>query len=393
MEYKFYLAIVTALATLLSCQRASKKSVDVACNKIEVSEPIALPVEKLIADYDTIRLETSDQSLLSDILQIHLMNNKLYVTDSSLAYVIIFSKQGKYLSKICNQGEGPSEYIKIGSFETDKYNNRLLLTDSFSKRLFEYNENGELLRVIPLSFMPNRIASDQSGRFIHTCSASKLNNEEEKILNNCIHIVNEQGKITDTYLTDDTPQRLDIRSACAASYTAKGELLYMPILSNTIFKVQDSQAIPEYTILNRTKRKSVSDEKKKTLHYEYHKDNIGKAEQEGYLISCESFLSSDSLTFLDLGWDNRLYTYYSKADSTSITINPNDLQGNKGLCEIFSAHPKAIDGHSLYISVPMGKIAYTLPLLPDCKLKTFFESTKEGDNPVVIAYRVRDNLF
>ena len=391
--YQITLSTVLSLMVLGGCQEKDKKAATTDCPQIEISEPLDCNVEELIADYDTIRLETTDKSLLSGILQIHLMNDKLYVTDRSSAYVMIFSKEGKYLSKICNQGGGPLEYIQIGSFETDAYSNRLLLTDSFTKRLFEYDENGKLLRVIPLKFLPNRIVSDQSGRLIHTSSASKLNDEGKKILNNCIHIVNERGKITEAFLADDTPQRLDIRSACAASYTKDGELLYMPVLSSTIFKIQGSQAIPAYTFLNRTNRKSITEEKKKALYYKYQRNNLVEAEQEGYLISGESFLASDSLIFLALGWNDRLCTYYSKANSTSITINPDALNGNKGLCEIFSTHPKAIKGNSLYIDVSTDKAAYTVPMLPDGKLKTFLENMNEGDNPVIITYRIRNVLF
>ena len=165
------------------------------CTEIAITPPLALTIEELVADYDTIRLEASDKSLITGILQIHSMNDKLYITDSSLSVIFIFSKQGKYLSKISNQGSGPQEYIRIGSFETDEANNRLLLTDSFSKRLFEYDENGKLLKVIPLSFIPNLIASDKSKRYIHVNSTSKDKNDRKDILNNNIHIINEKGEI------------------------------------------------------------------------------------------------------------------------------------------------------------------------------------------------------
>lgn len=167
--------------TFCSCNSSSNQQLPENSKKITIASPAHLAVEDLISDYDTIRLEASEKSLLSGILQIHTMNDKLYITDSSLSLVFIFTKQGKYLSKIANQGEGPQEYFKIGSFETDETNNRLLLTDSFSKRLFEYDENGHLLQVIPLTFTPNLIVSDISKRYIHTSSASKNDNESKNI--------------------------------------------------------------------------------------------------------------------------------------------------------------------------------------------------------------------
>lgn len=390
---KLSIAFTVALLFLCSCHNPGNKPVTNECKEIEVTSPSITAIEELISDYDTIRLEASDKSLISGILQIHVMNDKLYVTDSSLSFVFIFSKQGKYLSKICNQGEGPQEYLKIGSFETDEANNRLLLTDNFTKRLFEYNENGKLIQIIPLSFTPNLIVSDKSGRYINVNSASKDKSDSKEILYNVIHIVGNQGEITEAFLEDDTPKRIDIRTACAASYTENKELLYMPMLSNTIFRVHQSRAIPEYTLKNTTNRKDITQKEKKELHFEYGNDNIEQAEKDGYLISCGSFLASDSLVFLDLGWNSLLYTYYSKANGTSVTISPNALHGNKGFCEIFSAHPKAIKNNSLYISVPVEKASYVLSMLPDSKLKTFLGSIDEGDNPCIISYQLKSQLF
>lgn len=387
--------IVFLILTFCSCNPSSNQRTTYESSKeITITSPICPAVEDFIADYDIIRLETSDKSLLSGILKINIMNDKLYITDSSSSFVFIFTKQGKYLSKIANQGEGPQEYIKIGSFETDEANNRLLLTDSFSKRLFEYDENGQLIRVIPLTFTPNLVVSDISKRYIHTSSASKSEKESKNIRENDIHIIDKQGKITETFLKDETPRRIDIRTACAASYAENGELLYLPMLANTIFRIHGSEAIPEYTLNNQSALKSVTTDKKQELYFKYNDNNIEQAEEEGYLISCGCFLASDSLVLLDLGWEKPIYTYYSKGNKTSVTIAPDKLRGNKGLCEIFSAHPKAIENNSLYISVPVEKASYVLPMLPtESKLKKFLETTNDTDNPYIISYRLNSHLF
>lgn len=360
---------------------------------VSIPSPIHITVEELISEYDTIRLESSEHSLLSGILQIHIMNDKLYITESNQSMVFIYSMHGKYLSKICNQGEGPEEYIRIGSFETDPANDRLLISDSFSKRLFEYNEDGVLLRVMPLSFTPQRIVSDTSKRYIHLNSTTTAEYNLPEMKENNVHIINNDGKVTDTFLKDNTPEQLNILSACATSYAENGELLYMPILSNTIYRIHNQEAIPEYTLNNQSGRKTMSTEEKAKLYYRYEQNNIEDAEEEGYLINCGSFLASDSILFLDLGWNKPLYTYYSKQNEQAISIHPDKLKGNQGLCEVFSAHPKAILGNSLYISVAPEKIQYVRPLLPEGKLKTFFETMTEEDNPCILKYRLNKRLL
>lgn len=389
--HKILYSLISIL-TIVGCHNTSNP-ISKKGEELLIPPPLKVSVEELISDYDTIRLELSDHSILNGILQIHTMNDKLYITESNMSIVFIYSMEGKYLSKICNQGEGPEEYIKIGSFETDPANNRLLISDSFSNRLFEYNEDGALLKVIPLDFRPLRIASDISKRYIHMNSTTTEEYNTPEMKRNNVHIISNEGKVIKSFLEDDTPERLDILSACATSYSESGELLYMPILSSTIYRIHNQEAIPEYTLNNQTGRKTITAKEKKELHFQYSHNNIEEAEKEGHLINCGSFLNSDSLIFLDLGWNEPLYTYYFKSEKRSISINPEKLKGNQGLCEVFSAHPKAISDNSLYISVAPEKIQYVRPLLPESKLKTFFETMTEEDNPCIIKYRLNKGLL
>ena len=71
-----------------------------------------------------------------------------------MSKVLIYTLDGKYISQINDQGQGPKEYIRIYSIEADHVNKRLFLTDTFSKRLFIYDEDGNLQQVIPMKFMP-----------------------------------------------------------------------------------------------------------------------------------------------------------------------------------------------------------------------------------------------
>lgn len=382
----------SCLLAFTSCT-SSYKQAEIKGDKLTICSPCSIPVESFICEYDTIKLEASDHSLLSGILQIHLMNDKLYITDSSMGFVSIYSLEGRYIAKICNQGEGPKEYLYINSFETDSINNRLLLTDSFSKRLFEYDEWGNLLHVVQLDFPPTLIASDKYQRYVHLNSGIHDEHYTTDMKENNVHIINDEGKIIRTFLPDDTPQRMDIRSACAVCYTPEGEILYMPFLSNTIYRLTESEAVPVYTLYNQTGYKDVTPSIKKSAYYKYNDDNIEELEQEGYLLSFGSFLASDSLMFVDLGWGKALYAYCSLSDGTSVTVCPQDLKGNTGLCEIFSTHPKAISGNTLYIAISPEKMQYALPLLPEGKLKTFFTNMTDNDNPCIIAYRINKELF
>lgn len=375
------------------CHPTGKENIYIK-NTINVSEPLNIPIEQFIENYDTIRIETSDRSLLSGVQQARMMNDKLYIADRTGAFVFIYSLDGKYLSKICNQGQGPNEYLRIAKFEVDPINNRLFITDAFSRKLFEYDEYGNLRTITKLDFFPLHFASDKSSRFIHLNSGPRMYDLQKKNINfpHNVSIVNREGSIIQSFLEDETPDRIDITYSVAPSYTKEGELLYMPVLSDIIYRISGDQAIPEYLLTSDCKD-ILGSKEKEDIFYTFESNNVADYEKDGYLISFGSFLKSDSLMTFSFGLENKWRTFYSLQNKRSFTIRPNSMSGNKGLCEIFSNFPQFIKGDTLYIAVEPEQISYTLPLLPEGKLKTFFESFTEDDNPCIIAYRINKKLF
>ena len=265
----------------VSCKKCNNKEVETPGLEIKIPNPISVPVENLISDYEIIKLETTENSLFGEILQIFGMRDKLYVIDRNLTSVFIYSIQGKYLGKINNRGNGPAEYVNIGSFETDKINNRLLLTDSFSKRLFVYDEMGNLQETIPLDFTPNLIASDVSNRFIHLNSSSESKYANKDMRKHNVHVVNNNGEVIDCFLKDDTPNRIDIRTAQSFALSDEGELLFMPKLSDKVYVIKGANAEVYCTLNNQTDLKTVKLSDKKKIFYTYDKQNLEEYEKDG----------------------------------------------------------------------------------------------------------------
>ena len=388
--------ILLCLFILVGCQTTDKNEVlKLQSNKvISIPSPTPLAANSLIEDFDTIRLEATNKSLLSSIRQVRLLNDKFYITDDTKSFVFIFSHNGKFISNICNQGEGPKEYIQISNMQVNPYNSHIYITDAFSRRLFEYDENGQQLKFIQLDFHPTCFMSDQSFRRIHLNSGGKIIDATRSETNNKHNIIicNEEGEITNSFLKDETPKPLNISETSASGYTEEGNLLYMPILSDVIYRINENQAVPEYLLVSKHKN-MLSEEDKKDIFYTFDKNNVIDYENKNYLMSFGSFLKSDSLMMFSFGWENKWRTFYSLQKKKSFTISPDNLSGNKGLCEIFSNFPQFIQGDTFYIAVDPMQISYALPLLPEGKLKTFFESFTEDDNPCIIAYRINKKLF
>ena len=67
----------------------------------------------LFKNIEIIPLETKEESLITSIGRIREYNNKIYILDDKISVLFFFDKNGKYLSKIDKNGEGPEDYYLI----------------------------------------------------------------------------------------------------------------------------------------------------------------------------------------------------------------------------------------------------------------------------------------
>ena len=379
---------------VIGCQSDNKNIHKSNIETINIEKPISLSIEELIEDFDTIRLEASDHSLLSDIRHIRIMNDRLYVTDKTQATVFIFTMDGKYVSKICNQGQGPKEYLRISRLEVDPINNKILITDGFSRKLLIYDESGKQSEVIHLDFFPKHFVSDKSQRRMHLNSGSIMLDLSRNEISNThnILIIDGEGNTENSLLEDETPQRIDIMNGVSTNYTNYGELLYMPMLSNFIYRIHENEAVPEYELIPRN-QSILTQEDKKSIFYTFDKENATEYENNGYFLPLGSFLKSDDIILLSSGLEKKLRTFYSIESKKSFTYEPKKIKGNEYMQEVFYNFPQATKGNIFYTPIDPVLMEYVTPLLPEGKLKTFFESFTEDDNPCIIAYRINKKLF
>ena len=396
--FPYFITAMKRIYTLLACTllfagcQTPESHNPSGIAEIPIPPPTTLSLDDLIAECDTIRLEAPDEALFGSIDQIRFMNGKMYVSNAEA--VFIYTPEGKYLGKISNQGQGPEEYIRITCFEPDVCNNRLLLTDNFSRRLFVYDEMGALQRVISLDFPPFYITSDRSGRFIHLNSAVTDEFTDKEMRENNVHIVDSCGNVVETFLPDDTPNRLGFSNLSPTNLTEDGELLYLPIFSDTIYRIHGSQAVPEYILRNETGCKSLTKADKQGIYYLGERGNLEEYENNGYFLPEGTLLYSDSLVVITSYAKGRLFTYYSKKYNKSVTIRTDKVKGHEGLRALFMRRPMAVHNGWLYYGSYDDIAGYLLSTsLPEGKIRTFFENRTPDDNPWIIRYRLNEEIF
>jgi len=389
---------IVVIAALLLFSACKEKQADPAVEAqylIEINNPANIVLEDFIVDVDTIRLELSDASVMHEIKNIHIMGDRYYISTWDHATVYIFDSRGKYINKIMDKGNGPTEYISITSFEVDRVNTRVVLADNFSRRIFVYDENGNQLNVIQLNFNPIIVLPYEDG-FLHVYSGHRVQFDNPNMENYYIHFLDSRGEFISSAIKVNTPERIAITSNYITDCLENGDILFQPVLSDIIYKIEEGKKVtPLYGLVNKSSNhKFLSQKDKETFEYivrigDNNKSQPQEKESEGFLLSWGSVKDLNDYVFFAFGYNKKYYLYYSKSLDKSIFIDVERVKGDKNLIDMFFSSPKSIHGNRFYISPHPLLIDQVKDQLPDGILKTFFENTHDDLNSVLISFSIK----
>ncbi|MEC3881176.1 6-bladed beta-propeller [Parapedobacter sp. 10938] len=117
---------------------------------IDPQKSILLKTDDFVNSINFIPLETTIDSEFSEISQIASIDDRYIILDKNTSQILFFTKKGKFLKKISpGNDESPNSYKKILYFTIDKYNKKIYFNDLDSFNKFEFDLDGNLLRVYP----------------------------------------------------------------------------------------------------------------------------------------------------------------------------------------------------------------------------------------------------
>lgn len=110
-----------------------------------------------IDDWDFIKLETTTNSLIGEVINVEFDEGKIFVATRPPMdgywvenHLKVFDENGKYLMDIGSQGRGPEEYLNINNFRIDKKNKLVVVRDN-NRFVYKYNYDGNLVEKIDTS--------------------------------------------------------------------------------------------------------------------------------------------------------------------------------------------------------------------------------------------------
>ena len=147
MKYILSYSLIACMALFYSCSSSNNNSGENTIIDVEsvVGKGAIHKASDYIKQIKYIPLETTQNSMVGNISNIIVNNNKIYVRDDK-SVITIFDLNGKYLNTLNRVGRGPEEYMNIVDFEVTPSGN--ILVASRQEGLVEYGADLRFLRKI-----------------------------------------------------------------------------------------------------------------------------------------------------------------------------------------------------------------------------------------------------
>lgn len=157
---KFF-CLIALLTGFFSCSEKPKSDL------IQITIPEKFDEEIYLADIaksiERIHLETVEGALLGYIREVKLLDDKFYVGDSKLS---VFDREGKFIGRFGNQGNGPGEYGSISSMTLDPEAGLVYVASG--KKIIVYTKEGKFLEEKSFRMFVNYVELVKQTPFIMT---------------------------------------------------------------------------------------------------------------------------------------------------------------------------------------------------------------------------------
>lgn len=290
MKNKIFYTIVS-FVLLLSCENIQQSSEinyvilgfgEEGCNK------------DIFTDIDIVPLEYSENSALSAIKQIAVVDSTIIIRDGQSG-VLCFNMEGKYLHRLSHKGRAKNEYIRLNTFVVNNQN-EVLLFDSFSNKIIYYNINGSYIKTERL---PQGILSETN-----MCAIT----ENGDILQNS-NIINDKSDIYSLICTDQNSYSKDIIHTSPLrtkdvsmpigefpiSKTTEGIKLLLP-MSNVVYEFTGNNKItPSFAIATEAR---IANEGVLSQQNDFSIFSILDLKERGYFSGFSSIFENDKYMLL-----------------------------------------------------------------------------------------------
>jgi len=357
-------------------------------NISDLEEPSEVKLSELgVIDVRYILLETTDQSLISNVRFGKLLTNDngFYVGENSK--LLNFANDGKFVCQIGAQGNGPEEYSLFSDFTIDDKNNMAFILSQWQDKIIVYTLSGEFIKSIPSPEHTTHL-NNVDGKIL--CYSRNLSGNIE----NSFDLIDYDGNILKSY-----PNKYKFNGGSIPEliinecffYQKNGKLHLKETHSDTIFIFENPDFVP-YMILNRDEKRFPTD----LRIYNSQAEIITKGEKRVNFIIEEALLEAGNLIYSAFSYKKTYNEYLASTKGPEYYLKPlnngivNDIDGGPNV------YFKAMMNDSTVVCwmnavdfknyIASDEFKNSRPKYPEKKaeLLEFSGSIKDNDNPVIM---------
>jgi hypothetical protein len=232
-----YLFIVACLFITLSCNNGKKISDNVF--EIDYKNLEDITLSDYVNNVKVVRLETSADVLIGEIVKVQIFNHKIYVLDRISNALFIFTEEGKFVNLLGKIGQGPGEYATL--FDFNVTNKGLYLLD-FGRSILQYDFDCNFIRQIN--------TDPAAGAFVMNDEYFWIFREPSLIPYKQILMIDKTGNFIRTFF----PKEADDGSMNLASSNLfqkqESDIYFSPRYGNLIYKWDDKDEWKEFISLS-----------------------------------------------------------------------------------------------------------------------------------------------
>jgi hypothetical protein len=231
---------------LFSCGKSTSNKIETVFINPDDAEKIQL--SSFIDSVKYIKLQTDSTCLTGVISDIMIKEKYIYINDMSKNSILIFDKQGKFISSLDKKGKGEGEYMMISAFTVDSSEHYITILDGIKNKLLTYtNLNFSFVKEESAYHISSNTVKWHEGFLYH--STHRLDNiidSTTKESTNADVIVCKGNKLVKTLFPKKIFTNNNYYSVYPESFIIndKNELFASIMFDNSFYKIKQLEAIP-----------------------------------------------------------------------------------------------------------------------------------------------------
>lgn len=232
------------LSFLFSCSTENQNNI--SCKKLIFKNDKFALCDSI--DFKFIPLQTTDECLIGSISDIKIANNKIFIGDIHKSNAIfVFDINGKFITKVGNTGNAPSQYLNLFGFDIDKEKQLIVLDDRYNKRLLFYDLDSfqfKYSKNIDFNFANFQLLKNGNiGFFNYQGFENGINRNKSYLL-----ITDSTGKTTNTFYDCTFSTSETLSNTPNRIYTLHDESYVFHHLFPYVYKIEDNTIVPVYEL-------------------------------------------------------------------------------------------------------------------------------------------------